>query len=133
MLEYKGYKALATVDTEAGIIHGEVINTNDVITFQAENAKDLEKEMKLSVDGYLDFCKEIGKSPDLPLSGKLVVRLGETLHREVLTAAKAEGKSLNGYIVDKLSTGLFSPMYVAPQGGRGKSKKGTSPAPSPRA
>ena len=34
MMEYKGYIARVEFDDEADILHGEVINTRDVITFQ---------------------------------------------------------------------------------------------------
>ena len=34
MMEYKGYVGKVEFDDEAGIFHGEVINTRDVITFQ---------------------------------------------------------------------------------------------------
>ena len=33
MIEYKGYIGRVEFDDEAGIFHGEVINTRDVITF----------------------------------------------------------------------------------------------------
>jgi predicted HicB family RNase H-like nuclease len=33
---YKGYIARVEYDDDAGIFHGEVINTRDVITFQGD-------------------------------------------------------------------------------------------------
>jgi len=33
MMEYKGYIGVVAFDDEAGIFHGEVVNTRDVITF----------------------------------------------------------------------------------------------------
>ena len=33
-MTYKGYQARVDLDEEAGVFHGEVINTRDVITFQ---------------------------------------------------------------------------------------------------
>ena len=33
-MNYKGYEAVLEFDEGAGIFHGEVINTRDVITFQ---------------------------------------------------------------------------------------------------
>ena len=36
MMEYRGYRAAVKFDDDAGIFHGEVIDTLDVITFQGK-------------------------------------------------------------------------------------------------
>ena len=43
MIEYKGYIGKIEYDPEAKILHGDVINTRDVITFQgtSRNRKSL--------------------------------------------------------------------------------------------
>jgi len=41
LLTYKGYTARAEYDPEAGIIHGSVLDTRDVITFQADSAAEV--------------------------------------------------------------------------------------------
>ena len=37
MLEHKGYTGNAEFDNEAGLFHGEVLDTRDVITFQGKS------------------------------------------------------------------------------------------------
>ena len=69
MMEYKGYAGQAEYDDVAGIFHGEVINTRDVITFEGESLSDAEKAFRESVDDYLGWCREDGKEPDKPPSG----------------------------------------------------------------
>ncbi len=64
MMEYHGYRASVTFDDEAGIFHGEVVGTRDVITFQGESVADLRQAFADSVDEYLAFCKEQGRSPN---------------------------------------------------------------------
>ena len=66
-LTYRGYTGIIDVDPEAGVIHGSVIGTRDVITFESESAKDIVTAFHDSVDEYLDFCHEKGMSPDKPL------------------------------------------------------------------
>ncbi len=66
MMEYKGYEAKAEFDDEAGILHGEIINTRAVITFQATSTDQLRREMEASVDDYLEWCAERGKEPEKP-------------------------------------------------------------------
>jgi len=63
-LKYKGYIGKAEYDDEAKIFHGEVIGLRDVITFQAKNVNDTEKEFQASVDEYLEWCKERGENPE---------------------------------------------------------------------
>ena len=36
-MEYNGYHAVVTFDEEVGLLHGEVIDTRDVITFQGKS------------------------------------------------------------------------------------------------
>ena len=43
MMEYKGYIGKAEVDDEAGILHGEVINIRDVITFEGSSVDEVHK------------------------------------------------------------------------------------------
>ena len=74
-MSHSGYKAIIEFDESAGIFHGTVINTNDVIDFQGTNVEDLQREFRKQIDNYLAFCKERGKSPDKPFSGKLHLRL----------------------------------------------------------
>ena len=37
MMEYKGYLGKVEFDDEAGIFHGEAVDTRDVITFQGQS------------------------------------------------------------------------------------------------
>lgn len=106
MMEYKGYVAEITFDEEAQILHGDVVNTRDVITFQADAVAALEQEFHKSVDVYLEFCKEIGQEPAKPFSGKFIVRLSPDTHRRAYLAAKRAGKSLNTWVSDVLQEKL---------------------------
>ncbi len=57
MMEYKGYAGKVEFDDEAGIFHGEVLDTRDVITFQGSSVAELHKAFQESIDDYLAFCK----------------------------------------------------------------------------
>lgn len=105
-MQYKGYTGKVEFDEEAGIFHGEVIDTKDVITFQAENAKELRKAFEESVDDYLEFCKERGEKPDKPFSGQFVVRISPELHREIYIKAEKSGKSINNWVTNTLETAV---------------------------
>lgn len=97
-MKYKGYQGHVTYDEEAKLFHGEVIGLRDVITFQGTSVEELEQAFKDSVDEYLDFCKELGRSPEKPFSGKLILRLPPKIHERAAFEAKSHGLSLNAWI-----------------------------------
>lgn len=102
MLEYKGYKGRVTFDEDQHILHGEVVDTRDVITFQGTSVEEVEQAFRDSVDDYLEFCAERGEEPDRPFSGRLMVRLPSEIHRRLFLEATEAGKSLNQLIAEKL-------------------------------
>ena len=60
MMQYKGYRAAVAFDDSAGVFHGEVVDTRDVITFEGDSVERLRKEFEVSVDDYLAVCAERG-------------------------------------------------------------------------
>jgi predicted HicB family RNase H-like nuclease len=106
MMEYKGYIGKVEFDDEAGLFHGEVINTRDVITFQGESVPELKKAFRASIDDYLAFCVERGEEPDKPFSGQFVTRIPPELHRKVNLAARMSGKSLNAWVAEQLQSAI---------------------------
>ncbi len=103
-MKYKSYEAKVSFDDEAGIFHGEVLNIRDVITFQGKSVSELRKAFQESVDDYLDFCAERGEEPNKPFSGRFVLRIAPELHEQIYKRAKQEGKSLNAWVEEKLSS-----------------------------
>lgn len=102
MMEYKGYVGKVEFDDEAGIFHGDVINTRDVITFQGTTVAEVRQAFHDSVDDYLGFCAQLGQAPEKPFTGKFVLRLSPDLHRRIYIAARAAGKSLNAWVAERL-------------------------------
>ena len=45
MMEYRGYIGKVEFDDEAGIFHGEVLDTRDVITFQGTERRRTENRL----------------------------------------------------------------------------------------
>jgi predicted HicB family RNase H-like nuclease len=102
MLKYKGYTGYVEFDDEAELLHGEVLDTRDVITFQGKTVEELIKAFRDSIDDYLEFCAERNEKPDKPFSGKFVVRLPSELHHRAYIKAMEQGKSLNQFVVESL-------------------------------
>jgi predicted HicB family RNase H-like nuclease len=106
MMEYKGYIGKVEFDDVAGIFHGEVINTRDVITFQGQSVAELKNAFRDSVQEYLEFCASRGEEPDKPFSGHFVTRIPPELHRQVNVAASLSGKSLNAWVSEQLQSAI---------------------------
>jgi len=102
MLQYKGYTGRVEYDYECGLLHGEVVDLRDVITFQGTSVEEIQQAFRESIDDYLAFCEERGEEPDRPFSGRFMLRLSPELHRSVYTQAELAGKSLNQWISDRL-------------------------------
>ena len=124
MMEYKGYVGKVEFDDEAGIFHGEVLDTRDVITFQGQSVAELKTAFEESIDDYLAFCKQRGEDPNKPFSGQFVTRIPPELHRQVNRAASISGKSLNAWVVEQLQTAVacIRSITAAETTGKGKRK-----------
>ena len=107
MMKYKGYAGKAEYDDEAEIFYGEVIGLRDVVTFRGSSVKELQKSFRESIDDYLAFCKNLGKAPDIPASGRLILRIPPELHSRAAVIAKSEGRSLNTWVADAVKEKLF--------------------------
>ena len=110
-MKYKGYQGHVNYDDEAKLFHGEVIGLRDVITFQGTSVEELEQAFKDSVDEYLDFCKELGRTPEKPFSGKLMIRLPPEIHERAAFEAKNHGISLNTWIKEAIIQLIASPDH----------------------
>ena len=102
LLPYKDYLATIELDPDAGLFHGEVINTRAVLTFQGRSIDELSAAFSETIADYEDWCRERGKEPERPYSGSFTLRMPPDLHRRVAEAAARSGKSLNGFIKDTL-------------------------------
>jgi len=106
MMKYKGYTGKAEYDDEAETFYGEVIGVRDVVTFKGFSVKELQKSFKESIDDYLAFCERMGKAPDVPASGRLILRIPPELHSLATVAAKSEGRSLNTWVAEAVKEKL---------------------------
>ena len=98
LLEYKGYFASINVSVEDECVFGKVEFINDSIVFGADTIPELKATFESEIDGYLEFCAEVGKVPDKTMTGSFNVRIGENLHKQALIRSKADKVSLNDVI-----------------------------------
>ena len=109
MMEYKGYMATVEFDADANLLHGRVVNTRDVITFQGRSVDEIQQAFIDSVEDYLEFCATRQEVPERPFSGKLLLRMSPELHRSVTICAARQGMSVNKWMVLQLKESVASP------------------------
>lgn len=126
---YQGYFGEATWDDDDEEFHGEIVGTRDVVTFVGSTPKELRQAFKDSVDVYLEFCRELGKEPEKPFSGKLLTRLAPSLHRKLSALAIQSNLSLNQLINNYLQTAVNASEAARTAATRKKPRK---PAASPK-
>ena len=68
MVKYQLQKNIEEYDEKDKIFYGKLENINDMINFHTGNYMEIENEFHNAVDDYLDFCKEVGKEPEVPQS-----------------------------------------------------------------
>jgi len=99
---YKGYVPEVWYERDDKTFHAIAQGIRSVIHAEAETLEEIQKEFELSVDTYLDVCKEEGIEPQRPKSGNIAVRIAPEIHEMVADAANADAKSVNQWIADVL-------------------------------
>ena len=59
VLTYKGYSTVIEFDSESKVLYGKIEGIDDLVTFESDSAKEIEKEFHDAVDDWLKFRKEI--------------------------------------------------------------------------
>lgn len=59
-LKYRGYVGSSEYSTKDEVFHGKIEGIDGLVTFEANNSKDMQKAFEESVDSYIEFCQEKG-------------------------------------------------------------------------
>lgn len=114
ILKYKGYEGTADIDMTAMICRGKILFIADLVTYQAPDPVNLQKEFEAAVEDYLETCEYLGRSPHKPLKGLFNVRVSPDLHRLAVVKATDSGTSLNKIVAKSLESYLSGNNAVAP-------------------
>lgn len=102
-LSYRSYAAHVEFDAEDRLFIGRVAGIIDIVTFHGETVTELEQGFREAVDGYLEMSERLGRAPQKPCSGKLMLRIPPEVHARALMMAEAHGKSLNQWAAEVLA------------------------------
>ncbi len=103
LIKYKGYYGSVEFDEESMVFYGQVQFIRGLISYEAENAKELIDSFHNAVSEYLEDCKVRDIEPEKAFRGTLNVRLGTDLHEKVAIAATSMGTSINDFIKQTLN------------------------------
>ena len=97
IIEYSGYIGTIEYSQEDKCFFGKIDMINDLVTFEAQNATELEENFKNAVDEYILTCKDLNREPQKAFKGVFNVRTGSELHKlAVLNATKIGISLLSG-------------------------------------
>ena len=102
-IEYKGYIGSIEYSAEDKCFFGKLEMIDDLVTFEATNAQELEDNFHAVVDEYLETCKALGREPQKVYKGVFNVRIEPELHKKVYQEALKAGISLNSFVRQALS------------------------------
>jgi predicted HicB family RNase H-like nuclease len=102
-IEHEGYIGSIEYSPEDKCFFGKLEMIDDLVTFEADNARELEERFKNAVNEYLETCKTLGREPQKVYKGMFNVRIEPELHRKVYQEAVKLGISLNSFVKQTLS------------------------------
>lgn len=115
-MKYKGYHAAIEYSSEDGMLIGSVIGIQDSLNFHGTTIDEITQAFHDSIDGYLEMCEALGRSPDKEYKGSFNVRIAPDLHRQAAIAAECSGMTLNQFvqqaIEDKLNPDPYKSVVV---------------------
>lgn len=94
-LVFQGYSARIEFSAEDECFIGHIAGIKDIVGFHGDSVTELKKAFEEAVKDYLETCREAGKQPQKPYSGKLMLRISPEIHAAVAIAAQLSGQSIN--------------------------------------
>ena len=97
-----GYQAVIQYSTEYEMLRGEFIGLNGGADFYAKDVDGLKREGEISLNIFLESCKEQGIAPRKQYSGKFMIRISPDLHSKIAHVAATEKVSINQWVAKNL-------------------------------
>ena len=97
-IEYNGYIGSIEYSPEDKCFFGKLEMIDDLVTFEASTAEELETNFQAVVDEYIATCKTLGREPQKVYKGVFNVRIDPKLHKSIYQEALKAGISLNAFV-----------------------------------
>jgi len=107
-IEYNGYIGSIEYSPDDKCFFGKLEMIDDLVTFEANSADELETNFHNVVDEYILTCKELNREPQKIFKGVFNVRIDHVLHKQIYKEALKAGISLNAFIQKTLQNQVLS-------------------------
>ncbi len=105
-LTYKDFIGSVHFSASDMCFYGVLEGVPDLVTYEANTVKKLQKAFKDAVDDYILLCDTAGRSPHKSFKGSFNIRVGPELHALIFKKATLAGKTLNQYVSDALKSAV---------------------------
>ncbi len=105
---YRGYAARIEYSDEDQAFVGHIAGINDIVGFHGETVAELRAAFEEAVDDYLETCEKLGRPPQKPYSGRLMLRVSPEIHAKIAVAARVSGKSINQWAIEAFTKAVHS-------------------------
>lgn len=102
ILTYKDFVGSVQFSAKDRVFYGKIEGINDLISFEGDTVKKLEKAFHEAAEDYIVLCKEVGKEPRKSYKGSFNVRVSPSVHRMAVENATSLGISLNQFVWDAI-------------------------------
>ena len=99
-MRYKGYVGSVEYTLEDGVLFGKIQGIIPNYSYEADDAKGLEREFKTAVDDYLEFCKLKGREPEKPMEQPINYSPDPSHYQKAVDYAKKHDLSVEA-VLDK--------------------------------
>lgn len=96
-MTHKGYTARIEYSDLDDSFVGHIAGIGDIIGFHGDSVLELREAFVEAVEDYLETCAKLGRSPQKPYTGEIVLQIEPTLHAQAATMAEVQGQSLNAW------------------------------------
>jgi predicted HicB family RNase H-like nuclease len=101
-MTHRGYAARIEYSEDDGCFVGHIAGIRDRVGFHGDSVADLRAAFADAVDDYLETCAAVGRAPQKPYSGNLMLRIPPETHAALAIAAEVSGKSINQWASEAL-------------------------------
>jgi|TARA_R100000049_G_C1952788_1_gene102131 predicted HicB family RNase H-like nuclease len=105
-MKYKGFIGSVDFDLDDKVLHGCVLHTTDLVTYDGESLPELEENFQAAVDQYLELCEKHQKTPIKSMSGTFNCRIGPELHKDLAIAAFERETNINSIVIEAITNHL---------------------------
>ena len=95
---YKNFIGSVHFAAEDEVFYGKIEGIDDLITFEADNVKDLKNAFEFMVDEHIRDSEKAGIPVKKSYKGSLNIRIPGNLHQKATELAILNGISLNQFI-----------------------------------